>query len=171
MSGPKEFIPEVNGLGFLIYTWKSVYQDLCTLINQQFLNYQKDTVKESHALTSVTQLVGISFRKLRGHRFNSWSGQMPRLQVRSLVRACARSNRSMFLSHFDVSLPRSSLTFSKSMSMSSGEAKINKYIYIYKECHNSLSSGLSWLSTEESGSERYGQRIGERSGNTISESS
>ena len=36
--------------------------------------------------------------KAKNHWFNSWSGDMPGLWVRSLVRACTKGNRSMFLS-------------------------------------------------------------------------
>ena len=39
--------------------------------------------------------------------FNSQSGDMPRLQVWSLVGACARGNQSMFLSCMDAPLPLS----------------------------------------------------------------
>ena len=36
--------------------------------------------------------------------FHSWSGHIPRLWVRSPVRACTGGNLSMFLSHIDLSL-------------------------------------------------------------------
>ena len=42
--------------------------------------------------------------KRKGGEFNSWSGHMPGLQVWSPAGACARCNRSMFLSHINVSL-------------------------------------------------------------------
>ena len=44
-------------------------------------------------------------RKVEGHRFGSWSGPMPGLQVWSPAGVRTGSNRSMFLSHTDVSLP------------------------------------------------------------------
>ena len=49
-------------------------------------------------------LVGWTFTR-RGHQFNSWSGYMPGLWVRSLVRASVRERLSMFLSYNGVSIP------------------------------------------------------------------
>ena len=44
------------------------------------------------ALACVAQFVGALSYKLKGCGFNSWSEHIPRLQVPSLVRACARGN-------------------------------------------------------------------------------
>ena len=79
--------------------------------------------KFKRALTSMAQLVGVSSHKPKGHRFDSQSGHMPRLWVRSLVGACVRGNQLMFLSHINGSLPLSlpSLLSKKSISMSSGK--------------------------------------------------
>ena len=78
------------------------------------------------ALTSMGQMVRVLSCKPKGHQFDSWSGHMPGLWVWSLVRAHARGNQSMFLSHTDVSLPLSLSLLSlllKSKTMSSGEDK------------------------------------------------
>ena len=42
--------------------------------------------------------------KPKGHRFNSRSGHIPRLQIWSPVRVRTKGNQSMFLSHINVSL-------------------------------------------------------------------
>ena len=42
--------------------------------------------------------------KGKGHWLNSQSGHMPGLKAPSPTGACARGNRSMFFSHFNVSL-------------------------------------------------------------------
>ena len=55
----------------------------------------------------MDQLVGELSSKLKGCRFDSWSGHMTRLWVWSPVRACMRENGLMFLSHTDVSVPDS----------------------------------------------------------------
>ena len=61
----------------------------------------------------------MSSHKPKGCRSNSWSGHTPELWARSLVADVQEaSNRSMFFSHMDVSLP-----FSLSLSLS---LKINK---------------------------------------------
>ena len=52
----------------------------------------------SIALAGVAQLVGAAFRALKGHRFDSWSGHVPRLGVWSLVRVHTGGNQSMLLS-------------------------------------------------------------------------
>ena len=49
-------------------------------------------------------MVGASSCKPKGHRFNSRSGHIPRLQIWSPVRVRTKSNQSMFLSHINVSL-------------------------------------------------------------------
>ena len=56
-------------------------------------------------LASVAQLVWISSCNPEGHRFGSWSGHMPGLQVQLPIEVCLGGNQSMFLSHIDVSLP------------------------------------------------------------------
>ena len=45
-----------------------------------------------------------SSRKVKGHRFNSWSGHMPGFWDQSSVEACAGVT-NLFLSHIDVSVP------------------------------------------------------------------
>ena len=55
------------------------------------------------ALTSVIQFVGASPTRLKGHRFNSQSGHIPRMQVRSLVKGCMRK-QLINVSHIDASL-------------------------------------------------------------------
>ena len=58
------------------------------------------------ALASVAQLVGASSREPKSHWFDSQSGHIPRLQVRSPVRARAGDSRSMFPSlSLSLSLP------------------------------------------------------------------
>ena len=70
--------------------------------------------------SQVAQIVAVSSGTSKVCGFDSWSGHIPRLQVRSLVRVCMRSNQLMFLSHTEVSL---SLTVSlKSVNISSGKA-------------------------------------------------
>ena len=61
--------------------------------------------KPGQTLADVAQLVGALPHKLQGGRFDSWSGHMPRLWVWSRVLGAVKDNRSMFLSHEDVSLP------------------------------------------------------------------
>ena len=76
-------------------------------------------------LASMAQLVGALFHKPKSCRFNSQSGHMPGLQVRSLVWARMRGNRLVLLSHINVFLLLSLPPFPslKSLSMSSGEDK------------------------------------------------
>ena len=57
------------------------------------------------ALVGGAQLVGALPYRSKGHRFDSQSKHMPGLRVWSLVGAPTIGNRSMFLSHVDVSLP------------------------------------------------------------------
>ena len=57
------------------------------------------------ALAGVAQLVGASSHRPKGHGFDSQSGHIPRLWVLSPVPACARGNRSMFLSYIHISDP------------------------------------------------------------------
>ena len=56
--------------------------------------------------------------KAKGHQFDSWSGHMRGLAVRSPSVACMRGNRSMFISHIDVSM-----FFSLSFSLPSPPSK------------------------------------------------
>lgn len=58
----------------------------------------------------------------KGHRFDSLSGHMPRLQVQSPVRACSRGNQSVFLTSVFL-LPFPSLI--SSISTSSSKDKNN----------------------------------------------
>ena len=48
--------------------------------------------------------VGASSGTPKGHRFNSQSGHIPKLQVPSLVEKPTQGNQSMFLSHISLSL-------------------------------------------------------------------
>ena len=81
---------------FLIfYIFKNIY----TLFFRSFLSSQK-----TWALASMAQLFGVSSCKPKGHGFNSQSGHIPRLWVRSLVGAHTGGNQSMFLSYINVSL-------------------------------------------------------------------
>ena len=58
------------------------------------------------ALTDQCGSVGwASSHELKGHRSDSRSRHMPRLQVRSTVGACMRGSQTMFLSCIDISLP------------------------------------------------------------------
>ena len=54
--------------------------------------------KMRRALAGVGQWVGTSSQKVKGCRFDSRSGHMPGLLVRSLVRVGEKGNGSMFLS-------------------------------------------------------------------------
>ena len=47
----------------------------------------------------------VSTCKAKSCWFSSWLGHVPGLWVRSLVRACVKDNKLMFLSPIDVSLP------------------------------------------------------------------
>ena len=53
---------------------------------------------------AVAQLAGCHPTQAKSCRFDSWSGHRPGLWAWSLVRMPARGNRSMFLSHIDISL-------------------------------------------------------------------
>ena len=70
--------------------------------------------KESFALASVAQWVGVSPGKLKGCGFDSQSGHMSRLWFQSLVGVHMGDNLSMFLS----------LSLSPSLPLS----KINKHV-------------------------------------------
>ena len=54
------------------------------------------------ALAIVAQVVGASSHDLKGHEFDSWSGHIPRLQVRSLVGEPMEGDQSMFFCCIDV---------------------------------------------------------------------
>ena len=88
----------------------------------------KKTVKNVPALATVPQLVGSLSCKLKGHGFNSQSGYMPGLPIRSPIGECIEAvNRcsslaSMFLSpslSLSLPLPLKSI----SMSLSEDEKK------------------------------------------------
>ena len=67
-----------------------------TLCPSITLMYQ--LIKTIHlALAGVAHLVGASSHKLKRHRFSSWSGHIPRLQVRSLVGALTRGSWPILL--------------------------------------------------------------------------
>ena len=95
----------------------------------------------------MAQLVGVLSlsHRLKGHRFDSWSGHIPRLQVRSLV------GMHMRRQSIDASLTSMFLSFSQSNEkMSSGEDKtqINKVHKAHLDgCHVLLNSWLleHWL--------------------------
>ena len=76
------------------------------------------------ALASVAQLVGASSCNLKGCRFDSQSGHMPRLRVWSLVRALVRGNQSMSMC---VCL-YVSLSLSSPLSLLSPLSKISKHV-------------------------------------------
>ena len=64
------------------------------------------------ALAGVGQLIGALFHRMKGHWFDSWSGCIPMLPVRSLLGARMRRQQiDVFLSHQCFSL---SLSFSSS---------------------------------------------------------
>ena len=65
------------------------------------------------------QLVGVLSCAPNGSRFDSWSGYISRLQIRSLIGEHTGGNCSMFLSHIDVYLCLSLSPLSK----------INKHIF------------------------------------------
>ena len=80
----------------------------------------------TQALAGVAQLVGASSHRLKGRRFDSWSGHTPRLQVWSQVGARAEWQLiNVSLAHQCFSPPLSPcLSFSlKLASMSLGEDK------------------------------------------------
>ena len=56
---------------------------------------------------SVAELVGGLSHAPKGCWFSSWSGHIPRLQVRSLAKTGMGGNQSMFLSYVSVSLSHS----------------------------------------------------------------
>ena len=56
----------------------------------KFTEESEQSNVESMALAGVAQLVRVSSHKPKGHRFDSWSGHLPRLQVQSLVWARTR---------------------------------------------------------------------------------
>ena len=71
-------------------------------------NIVRNYIKRHCALASVAQLVGRALsHKPKGHQFESQSGHVPELQVRSLVRGNVEGNKLMFLPHIDISLPLS----------------------------------------------------------------
>ena len=80
-----------------------------------------DLKSTATALAGMVQVVGesSSFRP-KGHRFDPWSGHMPRLWVQSPVGACLRGNQLMFLSHINI--------FSLFLSLCSSLSKSTKHI-------------------------------------------
>ena len=78
------------------------------------------------------QLVGVLSLTLKGHGFDSLSGQTPGLQVQSLVREPVRGNQLMFLSYIGVSL---SLSPARPLSEKGNEKRVLrcrfKKIFIY----------------------------------------
>ena len=70
------------------------------------INWRKENVIKIIRSPGQCGSVGwVSYCKVRGCRFNSWSGHMPGLWAWSLVGEHARGDRLMFLSHIGVSLP------------------------------------------------------------------
>ena len=67
-----------------------------------FIIWHKILLRE--ALASVAQMVGALSRRPKGHRFDSWSGHIPRLQVCSPVKVHTKSNQKMFLTLISLSL-------------------------------------------------------------------
>ena len=59
----------------------------------------------------------------KGCEFDSRSGHVAGLQVRSLVQVCTGGSRSILLSHVHISLPLSPYVSLKSMHISSAEDK------------------------------------------------
>ena len=72
-------------------------------------------------MAGVVQLVGVSAHRLKGHQFDSRSGHMLGCGLWPQVAARVGSNRSMFLSHIDVSL--------LSLSLPSSLSKINDHVF------------------------------------------
>nr|KAF6355307.1 hypothetical protein mMyoMyo1_011478 [Myotis myotis] len=74
--------------------------------------FKKEEEKKAvHALTSVAQLVGASSCALKGGRFKSWSGHIPRFWFNPWS-VCVGGNQSMFLSCIDISHIHVSLSLS-----------------------------------------------------------
>ena len=95
----------------------------CTHIHTERNKKEKNnkSKKKKHSPGWVAQLTGASFCAPKCCVYDSPSGHIPRLQVRSLVRVHTGGNRSMFLSLF-LSVSHSPyLPSLKSMNMSSGE--------------------------------------------------
>ena len=78
-----------------------------------------DNIYIEVALADVALSVGALACKVKGHRFDSWSEHMPRLQVGCTVRKRTRGNQSMFPSHIQTS---------PSLCLPSPLSKINKHV-------------------------------------------
>ena len=114
------------------WPWASYPTSLCRgsstwkMGQRHYLPHRIDVKKKRvHALAGVAQLVGASSSKPKGLGFNSQSGHLPRLRVRSPVGAHMRGKRLMFpLTPLFLCPPHPALSSPlslKSISMSSGE--------------------------------------------------
>ena len=90
----------------------------------------------NYAQAGVAQLLVASSHTLKGRQLTSQSGHIPRLQVQSPVGSHMEGNRSMFLSHTDVSL---SLSLSLPLPL---KPIIYIYIFFLRDTEIILTSGV-----------------------------
>ena len=104
----------------------------------------------------MAQLVGVLSYTTKVCRFDSWSGHIPRLQVRSLVGLLMRGNIPMFLPHVSLSpsSPPSVPLSLKSINIFSNEDCKKKMLYRISYLKNNLLGYTYWLVSKEHSMER-----------------